>query len=407
MFINKLSVQTGLIFLLGTTIVVGGLSWHQYSDESERLPIVAQRDAVESTRLIATSVSNEVLYRKAFPLWKQMKRIKERFNDDNVILREFAVLDDKHLVLTHSDAVHYPVMKQMPVPADGAVWNGHDIQVVQSVLHPSDGRVIGVVILTFDASSIDAELAKLRQEIGVSMAFAMLVALLIAIGMSFRVSAPLQRLSRLAAHIGDGEVEIKSFRHTPDEIKALAVSMQQADQAIIAKNRQLIENEALLKSLIDNSPAVIFIKDLEGRYILINSRYEDIFNIRHEDIVGKTDADVFDASLAAALSKHDEEVIERGDAMVLEESVPDRRGLRHYYSLKFPLYDTHKKMYAVCGIATDITDQKASSAQISKLATVVDQADEIIVVTNADGIIEYVNPAFERISGYSAEEVLG
>ncbi|MDQ6997078.1 MAG: hypothetical protein Q9M17_00005, partial [Mariprofundus sp.] len=143
MFINKLSVQTGLIFLLGMTIVVGGLAWHQYSDESERLPIVTQRDAVESTKLIATSVSNDVLYRKAFPLWKQMKRIKERFNDDDVVLREFAVLDDKHLVLTHSDAVHYPVMKKMPVPADGAVWNGHDIQVVQSVLHPSDGRVIG------------------------------------------------------------------------------------------------------------------------------------------------------------------------------------------------------------------------------------------------------------------------
>ncbi len=408
MLIHKLSVQTGFIFLLGMMLVVGGLEWHQYSDQSERLPVVAQNEAVEATELIATSISHDVLYRKAFPLWKQMIRIQQRFSDDaEVVLREFAVLDDKQLVLTHSDPQQYPVMKKMPLPDDGAQWQGSDIRVIQSVFHPSDGRVIGYIALTFDASSIEEALAELRQEIAVSMAFAMFVALLIAVGMSFRVSSPLQRLSRLAAQIGDGDLEIKDFMNTPDEIKSLAASMQEADQTIAAKSQQLIENEALLKSLIDHSPAVIFIKDMEGKYILINSRYEDLYHVSNDEIIGKNDADIFDADLAAQLRKHDGQVIEYGEAMVFEESVPDERGFRHYYSLKFPLYDAHQNMYAVCGIATDVTDQKASSAQISKLATVVDQADEIIVVTDAEGIIEYVNPAFERTSGYSADDVVG
>ena len=408
MLINKLSVQTGMIFLLGMTIVVGGLAWHQYSSASERLPLVAQTEAVESTQLIAMSLSSDVLYRKAFPLWKQMTRIKQLYsNNSAIVLREFAVLDHQQLVLTHSDPLHYPIMKKMLLSVDGVQWKGREIQVVQSVFHPSDGRVIGSVILTFDASSIEQELAELREEVAASIAFAMLVALLIAIGMSFRVSRPLRKLSQLAARIGDGDVEITTLLNTPDEIRSLAASMQQADQMIAAKKQQLIENEALLKSLIDHSPAVIFIKNLDGRYVLINSRYEELFHISNEDIIGKTDADVFDAGLAAVLREHDEQVMQCGDAMVHEESVPDGRGLRHYYSLKFPLYDAHKKMYAVCGIATDVTDQNESSAQISKLATVVDQADEIIVVTDAKGVIEYVNPAFERSSGYSAEEVLG
>ncbi len=408
MFINKLSVQTGLIFLFGMMLVVGGFAWHQYSSQSEKLPAFAQADSIEATQLIATSISNEVLYRKSFPLWKRMERIQQRFVDDaEIVLIEFAVLDTEQKVLTHSDPRNHPIMKKMELPTSELQWNDYHIQIVQPVIHPSDGREIGTLLLVFDARSIQEELAELRLDISLSIGFALLVTLLLALGMSFRVSAPLRQLSQLAADIGGGRIDIAGFSSKPEEIKLLAASIQQADQTIAAKSQQLIESEALLKSLMDHSPAVIFIKDVDGKYALVNSRYEDLFHITQDDIKGKTDADIFDADLANELAKHDAQVIESGKAMMIEESVPDDRGEREYYSLKFPLYDANQQMYAVCGIATDVTEQKASSAKITKLATVIDQTDELIIVTDVDGLIEYVNPAFERISGYSAEEVVG
>ena len=117
-------------------------------------------------------------------------------------------------------------------------------------------------------------------------------------------------------------------------------------------------SEQRLQAIVDNTTAVIFIKDLELRYVLVNRQYERLFDVRRDQIRGKTDFDIHAHDFAETLRANDREVIEGGGPTQFEEVVPSAGSTRHYVVVKFLLRDQVNKPYAVCGIATDITALK-------------------------------------------------
>src|SRR5258706_5573054 len=117
-------------------------------------------------------------------------------------------------------------------------------------------------------------------------------------------------------------------------------------------------SEERLQDIIDNTSAVIFVKDLELRYILINCEFERRHQVRRDQIRGKRDVDIHASEVAEAVRAHDRQVIEAGVPIHFEEFVPSEEGDRYYIAAKFPLRDRSGKPYAVCGISTDITELK-------------------------------------------------
>jgi PAS domain S-box-containing protein len=117
-------------------------------------------------------------------------------------------------------------------------------------------------------------------------------------------------------------------------------------------------NQARLQAIIDNSSAIIFVKDREGRYLLINSSFEATLNLRRDSTLGKTDYELFAPDEADLFRANDEQVLQSGLPAQLDELVPTPTGERTFLSLKFPLLDASGHPYAVCGIATDITERK-------------------------------------------------
>lgn len=126
-------------------------------------------------------------------------------------------------------------------------------------------------------------------------------------------------------------------------------------------------SESRLQAIWENSPTVKFVKDLEGKYQLINKRFEAIFQKPREMIVGKTDRDLLSLEFASQIVAHDQKVLNSQTPQEFEEQVQLPDGVHTYLSTKFPLYNTQGTPYAVCGIATDITARKQAEKDLHDL----------------------------------------
>src|SRR6202011_5251277 len=131
---------------------------------------------------------------------------------------------------------------------------------------------------------------------------------------------------------------------------------------------ELRESEQRLQDIVDNTTAVVFVKDLYLRYLLVNREFERRHRVRRDQIRGKTDFDIHPPEVAEAVRHNDRQVIEAGLPIQFEEIVPSDRGKRVYVSAKFLLRDRTGKPYAVCGIATDISDSKRAEEMQAAIA---------------------------------------
>ena len=233
---------------------------------------------------------------------------------------------------------------------------------------------------------------------------------------------------------------------TPLEVEASAVPFRYADQDgglvfvrdVTARKQaesELLRHQELLQSIIDNGTAVVFVKDTEGRYLLINQRYAELFHVSREAMIGRTDRDVFGSVVGNALRAADQEVLDGGVAREFEEVVPQDDGPHIYLSHKFPLFDSDGRTYAIGGVASDITEQVRAQLEVRTLNHTLERRvdertrelqateqqlretltlNQKILMTSDMGTAAYrqdgqcilVNPAMAELSGGTQEQLL-
>ena len=140
-------------------------------------------------------------------------------------------------------------------------------------------------------------------------------------------------------------------------------------------DRALQDSETRLQQILDNSSAVVFAKDVCGRYLFVNRVFEQLAGREAAAIVGRTDDEVFAPQIATRFRYNDLRVLEEKRSIEFEEQGDFGSGLRTYLASKFPLIDSTGAAYAVCGIATDITDRKRLEDALSSAALAVSQAE--------------------------------
>jgi PAS domain S-box-containing protein len=164
---------------------------------------------------------------------------------------------------------------------------------------------------------------------------------------------------------------------------------------------------------VDHSPAVIFVKDTDGRYLLVNRRFEETaaeLGISGP-FVGKTDAEIVPADVAERFRRDDLEVLADRRARIYEESADIAGESRVWLTTKFPLLNPEGRAYAVCGINLDVTDSRRAelALRLSEARTfaILESISDAFFALDRDWRFTYVNSHAESLLGRAREELIG
>lgn len=159
---------------------------------------------------------------------------------------------------------------------------------------------------------------------------------------------------------------------------------------------ELVLHQNSLRQIIENTTAVVYVKDLEGRYLLVNAQFEALFHLDREAIRGLTDFDLFPAAMAEAFRENDAHVARTGQTLKVDEIAPHDDGPHTYISVKFPLRDDRENIVAVAGISTDITDrvraELAEEELRDRLELILNSINNGIVGLDKQGVVTFANP---------------
>lgn len=142
----------------------------------------------------------------------------------------------------------------------------------------------------------------------------------------------------------------------------------------------LRESEERFKAFMNNSPAVAFVKDEDGRHIYVNEPFERLFNQSSEELRNKTDFDIWPHEIAARLRANDLAVLSAGKTLEVMESVPTPDGQLHdWLTFKFPISDSVGRRF-LAGIAVDITERRRAEEQLRQMEARLAQNEKIAVL---------------------------
>ncbi|MFI1166868.1 SpoIIE family protein phosphatase [Streptomyces sp. NPDC020801] len=172
-----------------------------------------------------------------------------------------------------------------------------------------------------------------------------------------------------------------------------------------------VRQNELLQAFMDHTPAVVFVKDLEGRYLAVNTRFEESLGVRRDRVLGRRDREVMPPDFARQARAADLEMLARRTAVQRQEHLVLPEGPRDFLTSLFPLKDRTGKPYAVCGVVTDITARVAAQREIQRanrrFSALLESAPDATLITDGDGVIIMANAQVESVFGHAPADLVG
>jgi len=141
--------------------------------------------------------------------------------------------------------------------------------------------------------------------------------------------------------------------------------------------QRLRESEERMRAFTAHSPALMCMKDRDGRYRFANDRFLERYHLRPDQVLGRTDAELFPRRQALAAAAHDAEVLARGEPLQYEERASVADGQRVSLVSKFPVFDASGAVAAIGVVASDITDRRVTEQALREQRTLLAEAQKI------------------------------
>ena len=174
--------------------------------------------------------------------------------------------------------------------------------------------------------------------------------------------------------------------------------------------RALRESEARFRGFMDHAPFSMLVKDLEGRFLMVNRGIEATWQKTAAEILGRRVRDLSQGTGVDVVEAMDREVVETGRAVTREVHFADL-GEEWNYEVKFPIKDSAGRIIAIGGVAVDISDKKkaelALQASEARFRGFMEHAPVEMVVKDLEGRYVMISRAVEEIWDKTATEILG
>lgn len=193
---------------------------------------------------------------------------------------------------------------------------------------------------------------------------------------------------------------------TPSEFFGM---IQDIDERKTAEQRS-VENGRLLNSLLEYSPALIAIRGVDGRYLLVNKAYAELLGGVPQDFVGKKPLDFIEREVADTFVLYDAQVMASKNPILHEHEVLSNGKLRSFLTVRFPIIDENGDVVSIGAFATDIGNYKKTERALARAENeyraVVEDQTELISRYKPDGKRTFVNEAYCRFHNKSREQLL-
>ncbi len=162
--------------------------------------------------------------------------------------------------------------------------------------------------------------------------------------------------------------DITDRRKSEEKLKAYNEELARNNQALLEANEYIEENRIMLQTIINATPDLVWLKDVNGVYLNCNKRFEDFFGYSQKEIIGKTDYDFLDKELADFFTQHDQMAMKANHPSVNEEEITFANDGHSEIleTIKTPLINKDNKVIGVLGVGRDITERKKNENKLKE-----------------------------------------
>ncbi len=327
--------------------------------------------------------------------------------------------NEKQIQLQLNGLSRLPDMEYLRIESDvggvwsvGAIQSRNRIEKTFSLTHHRQDReaTIGTLQLAFSLDNLYGRLIRKTAAILASNAVkAFLVSGFILLIFQLLVTRHLASLARWlnrhdAAKAGETfQLDRKgSAGGKQDELDEVVDAINRMQVNLKSHIDELKDSHALFNAIIEGTTDAIFLKDLEGRYLMANGAALMAMGKTREETISRTDAEIFPPESAAVIEAIDADVMTSGEARLVEEELLTAYGQTWWLSNKSPYRDGHGRVIGLIGISRNITNRKKAEAEKDRLEAQLRQSQKLESIgTLAGGIAHDFNNILAAIIGYA------
>jgi len=173
------------------------------------------------------------------------------------------------------------------------------------------------------------------------------------------------------------QIAVEDLNEAKKELEEKNKELIRGIESRKAAEKALLESEKKLENILNYAPLLVYINDLDGRYLFVNQEFERLMNLTSKQVINKTDYELFPKERADRNFTQNKKVIETNQTQIFENKSIKEDGVHYFIDILFPIIDSSNKIYATCGWSLDITARKRTEQLLEEAKEKAESADKL------------------------------